>query len=103
MTATLIAAATAAAILSATMITTAGENSPSQNGVQSATAIRGHRAADPAPQEQASPIALKTTPIGMETGMGARRRAAIAALFLMGATTRCPRAESAVLLASGGC
>jgi hypothetical protein len=110
----LMAAATAAAIVSATVAMPTDENSQSQYRPQSTPLVNGYRVAPPRksgqitntitdPWQQAAPVAMKTTPISLETGMGARRRAALATLFLIGAAAPCVRAEGKVLLASGDC
>ena len=103
----LMAAAIAAAILSAPVAMTADQNLRFPNAPRNTTLIKGHRSGDAArnttagPQQQAMPIAIKAMPIGFETG--ARRRAALATLLFIGAAAPCLRAEGKVLIASGGC
>ena len=109
-----MAAATVAALLSAITAMAADENSQSQYGTQSATVMKGHRAAPSTEfgattnttddlQEQAAPGAMMMTPISIETSMGARRRAALATLFLIGAAAPCLQAEGKAFNANGGC
>ena len=91
----LMVAIAAAAILS-TATAMPDENSQFQSGT--------HRANTAAvSQEQAVPVAIKATSISLEPDMSVRRRAAIAALLLIGATAPCVHVDGRMFVASGGC
>jgi hypothetical protein len=94
----LMAAAMIAAVLSAATAEPADE---SRYGTQGIVAMKRHGPSMES-SEQAIPVAVKTTPVSIEGGIGVRRRAALATLFLIGAGAPCVRAEGRVLIA-GGC
>lgn len=94
MTTNLIAAATVAALLSATTAIAADQNSLSQYAPQGTTAIKSH---------PTMPIAIRTTPASIEINVRDRRRAALATLLLIGATAPCLRASGTAFIAHSGC
>jgi hypothetical protein len=88
----LVAAATVAAFLSIATAMAMDQNS--QTGGESTTGVKSH---------PAIPVAIKATPISIELNLRDQKRAALAALLLIGATAPCLRAEGNVFIPHNGC
>ena len=91
----LMVAMTAAALLSAATALS-DENSQFQRGIHGINTAA-------VPTQQPTPVAIKTTSISFERDMGGQRRAALAALLLIGATAPCVHADGRMFVAGGGC